>query len=159
MVTWRRSRPSIRHHGWATRSRSPSQRTLECNLETFETLASQRDPHNRAPPLPETALFAMVGWSIFHRHHVFGLSLLLSFYGLLRTGELHSLCSSDTLMTGPTKPAVVSLGFTSALEQPRVSPFMCKKFDDACGTGNNKFQLMKSWFRRLQSGVLCLRSV
>ena len=67
---------------------------------------------NRAPPLPETALFAMVGWSIFHRHHVFGLSLLLSFYGLLRTGELHSLCSSSILMTGPTKPAVISLGFT-----------------------------------------------
>ena len=67
---------------------------------------------NRAPPLPEVALKAMVGWSIFHRHHTFALSLLLGYYGLLRTGELHSLLSSSMLMTSSRKPAVISLGLT-----------------------------------------------
>ena len=67
---------------------------------------------NRAPPLPETALFAMVGWSLFNRHYSFALSLLLSFYGLLRTGELLAVTTSHVLITGPSKPAVLSLGLT-----------------------------------------------
>ena len=67
---------------------------------------------NRAPPLPEPALFAMVGWSIFLHHHDFALSLLLAFYGLLRTGELFSLNSSSIMITSPSKPAVISLGLT-----------------------------------------------
>ena len=67
---------------------------------------------NRAPPLPESALFAMVGWSIFHDSPDFGLSLLLGFYGLLRTGEFHAVTASSVFMNGPTKAAVVSLGLT-----------------------------------------------
>ena len=69
---------------------------------------------NRAPPLPEEALHAMVGWSIFHRFHSFALSLLLAYYGLLRTGELFEITSSSILITGPKKPAVVSLGLTKS---------------------------------------------
>ena len=38
---------------------------------------------NRAPPLPEVALRAMIGWSLFHEHYSFALSLQLGFYGLL----------------------------------------------------------------------------
>ena len=56
----------------------------------------------------------MVGWSIFHRHHNFALSLLLAYYGLLRTGELRSLTSSSVMILSPTKPAVVSLGLTKS---------------------------------------------
>ena len=67
---------------------------------------------NRAPPLPEVALHAMVGWAIFHRHQQFALSLLLSFYGPLRTGELLALKSSSIMITSPVKPAVISLGLT-----------------------------------------------
>ena len=67
---------------------------------------------NRAPPLPESALFAMVGWAVFHQHHTFALSLMLAFYGLLRTGELFELNSKSIMITGPTKPAVISLGLT-----------------------------------------------
>ena len=46
---------------------------------------------NRAPPLTEAALEAMVGWSFFHGHFEFGVSLLVGFYGMLRTGELTTL--------------------------------------------------------------------
>ena len=67
---------------------------------------------NRAPPLPEAALHAMVGWAIFYRHHTFALSLMLAFYGLLLTGELLALTSSCILITSPHKPAVLSLGLT-----------------------------------------------
>ena len=69
---------------------------------------------NRAPPLPEAALFAMIGWGIFYRHHAFALSLMISFYGLLRTGELHGLTSSSIFMASSTRPAVVSLGLTKS---------------------------------------------
>ena len=67
---------------------------------------------NRAPPLPEVALKAMVGWAIFHEHMDFAISLLLGFYGLLRTGEIQSLTAKHIFMNGPKQPAVVSLGLT-----------------------------------------------
>ena len=69
---------------------------------------------NRAPPLLETALFAMVGWSFFHGHVGFGLSLLLGFYGMLRTGELLGLKSNDMSMSGPKSVTVISLGLTKS---------------------------------------------
>ena len=43
---------------------------------------------NRAPPLPQEAVMAMVGWAFFHGHFSFGVSLLVGFYAMLRTGEL-----------------------------------------------------------------------
>lgn len=46
---------------------------------------------NRAPPLPEHVFHAMVGWAFFHQHFSFGVSLLIGFYGMLRTGELVGL--------------------------------------------------------------------
>lgn len=46
---------------------------------------------DRAPPLTEAVLKAMVGWAFFHEKFKFGLSLLVGFHGLLRTGELLSL--------------------------------------------------------------------
>lgn len=46
----------------------------------------------RAPPLSESVL-AMVGWAITQEHYTFALSLLVAFYGLLRTGELLAIPS------------------------------------------------------------------
>eukprot|EP00438_Fugacium_kawagutii_P036604 Skav217814 [mRNA] locus=scaffold889:91866:92831:+ [translate_table: standard] len=69
---------------------------------------------NRAPPLPEPALHAMVGWSMFKGHHDFALSLLVGYYALLRTGELCDLKSSSISMSSAAKPAVISLGFTKS---------------------------------------------
>lgn len=66
----------------------------------------------RAPPLPEICVQAMVGWAIFEEEFAFGLSLLLGFYGLLRTGELLEVKANHVYIESPKKPAVVSLGLT-----------------------------------------------
>ena len=76
---------------------------------------------NRAPPLTETALEAMVGWSFFHGHFGFGVSLLVGFYGMLRTGELTSLRCSHIFMKAETAPAVLSLGLTKSGKRVGVS--------------------------------------
>lgn len=67
---------------------------------------------NRAPPLPEAALKAMIGRSFFNEEYLFGLSLMVLFYGLLRTGELFDLVSTSIYMTGPSQGAVVALALT-----------------------------------------------
>ena len=69
---------------------------------------------NRAPPLTESLLNAMVGWSFFHDKLTFGLSLLLGFHGLLRTGELLALQAHNFHITSPVEPAVISLGLTKS---------------------------------------------
>lgn len=69
---------------------------------------------NRAPPLTEKVLQAMVGWSWFNKHWQFGISLLVAFYGLLRTGELLNLQAWQIQMAGPLQPAVLNLGLTKS---------------------------------------------
>ena len=66
----------------------------------------------RAPPLPEICLQAMVGWAIFKNEFSFALSLMLGFYGLLRTGELLDVKAGHGFLESSKKPAVVSLGLT-----------------------------------------------
>ena len=66
----------------------------------------------RAPPLPEICLQAMLGWCILKEEFKFGLSLLVAFYGLLRTGELLDLKANNFFVESRSKPAVVSLGLT-----------------------------------------------
>lgn len=67
---------------------------------------------NRAPPIPETILMAMTGWAFFHELPVFGLSLLVGYYCLLRSGELFDVTSSDIFMASASHPAIISLGLT-----------------------------------------------
>ena len=69
---------------------------------------------SRAPPIPESCLQAMLGWCIFKEEFKFGLSLLIGFYGLLRTGELLDLKSSHVTVQSISKPAVLSLGLTKS---------------------------------------------
>jgi hypothetical protein len=73
---------------------------------------SQQEIPNRAPPLPEVVLHAMVGQAIMRQDPQFALSLLLSFYGMLRTGELLSLLSRQVEVSSDDGPAVISLGMT-----------------------------------------------
>ena len=73
---------------------------------------STNEVPNRAPPLPEEALEAMLGYSIFKKEYGFAISLLLGFYGVLRTGELLSVNSRDISMVSVRGPAVISLGLT-----------------------------------------------
>ena len=68
----------------------------------------------RAPPFPELILKAMAGFAIFHQQEDMALSLLLGFYGLLRTGELLGIQNKHVAMTSPSKVAVISLGLTKS---------------------------------------------
>ena len=67
---------------------------------------------NRAPPLPVHVLHAMVGWALFHQRFTFALSLLLGFYGMLRTGEILGLRSSQILAESNKSKVIISLGLT-----------------------------------------------
>ena len=67
---------------------------------------------SRAPPMTEAVLRAMVGWAVMHDYETFGLSLLVGFYGLLRTGELLALQAWQIHMNSALQPAVINLGFT-----------------------------------------------
>ena len=48
---------------------------------------SQNEIPCRAPPLPAHVLHAMVGWSFFHQHVTFGISLLLGYYGMVKSWD------------------------------------------------------------------------
>ena len=67
---------------------------------------------NRAPPLPENVVQAMAGWSFFKGHYTFGVSLLVGFYTMLRTGELLGLRSSHLLSDPSRQQVLISLGLT-----------------------------------------------
>ena len=67
---------------------------------------------SRAPPLPEHVLHAMVGWAFFHQHFSFGVSLLLGYYSMLRTGELLGLKATHLLCDPKQSNVVISLGLT-----------------------------------------------
>ena len=84
---------------------------LQLSWRLLRTWSTNEIP-NRAPPLPQEALLAMFGWSFFHGHFSFGVSLLVAYYAMLRTGEVLHLKNSHIYMTGPKTPAVISLGMT-----------------------------------------------
>ena len=69
---------------------------------------------SRAPPLSESVLQAMVGWAVTHEHYTFALSLLVAFYGLLRTGELLAVQAWQIHMVSQFQPAVINLGLTKS---------------------------------------------
>ena len=67
---------------------------------------------NRAPPLPEQVVWAMAGWSFFRGYNSFGISLLIGFYTMLRSGEVLGLRSSHILCSSKERQVLISLGFT-----------------------------------------------
>lgn len=67
---------------------------------------------NRAPPLPEKALQAMIGYSLFHNMPAFALSLWLGYFGLLRTGEILGIRALHLQQNKPNSPVILSLGLT-----------------------------------------------
>ena len=86
---------------------------LPASWRLMKTWSTHELP-SRAPPLTEPILKAMVGWAFLHQHVSFALSLLVAFFGLLRTGELLSLQAWQIHMLGPDQPAVINLGLTKA---------------------------------------------
>ena len=67
---------------------------------------------NRAPPLPEHILQSMAGWAFFHGHISFGVSLVIGFYTMLRTGELLGLRASHMSSSPGHRQVLISLGLT-----------------------------------------------
>ena len=66
----------------------------------------------RAVPFPEHVVKAMAGWAFFKGWNSFGVSLIIGFYCMLRTGEVLALRSANLLCHGKDKQVVVSLGMT-----------------------------------------------
>ena len=54
----------------------------------------------------------MVGYSIFKREYQFAISLLVGYFGVLRTGEILGLNSSHISVESERGPGVISLGMT-----------------------------------------------
>lgn len=69
---------------------------------------------SRAPPLPEHLLHAMIGWAFFNKHFTFGISLVLGYYGMLRSGEIISMFASHIMVAKEDSQVLVSLGLTKS---------------------------------------------
>eukprot|EP00438_Fugacium_kawagutii_P018174 Skav226118 [mRNA] locus=scaffold1047:61528:65921:- [translate_table: standard] len=85
--------------------------TLGGSWRLLKTWAANEIP-NRAPPLTEEALHTLLGYALFHNQQLFALSLMVAFYGLLRTGEVLNIKSKDVSQASSTSVAVISLGLT-----------------------------------------------
>ena len=92
---------------------------------------------NRAPPLPESALQAMVGYSIFHGRFTFALSLLVGFYGMLRTGELLAVKPAHLTQSSPKSLAVLALG--PGPYKNGSTSWRCRKHHNWCGDSDQVF--------------------
>lgn len=79
----------------------------------LKTWATNEIP-NRAPPLPEHVVHAMAGWAFFKGYYGFGVSLVLAFYTMLRSGELVDLKSWNILCQPTDRQVLISLGLTKS---------------------------------------------
>lgn len=87
---------------------------------------------NRAPPLPKEVLFAMVGYACFKGWHHMAITLLLGYYGLLRTGELLQVKVSHVAVESPRGPAVISLGLTKSGKRQGAAESVAIHDEDLC---------------------------
>ena len=71
-----------------------------------------REIPNRAPPFPEKVVKSLVGYFIFHKNPSMALSVLVGFYGMLRTGEVLGIRCKDVTVDDRNHTAIVALGFT-----------------------------------------------
>ena len=69
---------------------------------------------NRAPPMPEHVLQSLCGWACFHNHYSFAISLLIGFYGMMRTGEILGLKRKDFNAEPSSRHVLISLGLTKS---------------------------------------------
>ena len=99
---------------------------------------------NRAPPVPELVLHSMVGWALYHGHFAFATSLLLCFYGILRTGELLDVNRSRIEISAKLRTAVVSLKLTKAGKKAGVQESVSVTHDTA-------FRYVQQWSRLVTS--------
>ena len=87
-----------------------------CLISSWRLLKvwAQNEMPNRAPPFPEVVVHAMVGRALFLEDPDFALSILVGFYGMMRTGEVLSLLPRQVQVTSDDGPAILSLGLTKS---------------------------------------------
>ncbi len=117
---------------------------------------------NRAPPMPESVVQSMAGLAFFRTDYCFGISLLLGFYGMLRTGELLSVKSTHITMSRECGPAVLSLGYTKggrrmgAAESVTIGVVPLCRFLWKWMHSTSRTSLLLSDFTRMATTVQCL---
>ena len=104
---------------------------LKSSWRLMKTWVTHEIP-NRAPPLSEDTLHLLVGYALFKSDHVFALSLLLGFHGLLHTGELLNLKAKDISISKAKGPAVVSLGLTKSGKRQGAAESVTIHSEDVC---------------------------
>ena len=87
---------------------------------------------NRAPPFSIDHLHVLVGYCLFKGEPLMGLSLLLGFHALLRTGELLGLQARNVSVRSPKGPAVISLGLTKAGKRQGAAESVTVHSQDIC---------------------------
>ena len=81
-----------------------------CLISSWRLLKvwAQNEMPNRAPPFPEVVVHAMVGRALFLEDPDFALSILVGFYGMMRTGRFSASCRvksrSLVMMVRPSCP-------------------------------------------------------
>ena len=101
---------------------------------------------NRAPPLPEHVVHAMAGWAFFKGFYSFGVSLLVGFYTMLRTGELLGLRSSQMISSAKDKQILISLGLTKGGKRQGAAESVILGFEPAVS-------LVQHWKVKAQAGT------
>ena len=104
---------------------------LKMSWRLMKTWVTHEIP-NRAPPLSIDALQVLVGYALFKEWPLFGLSLLLGFHALLRTGELLALQARHVSVSGPKGPAVLSLGLTKSGKRQGAAESITVHSEDVC---------------------------
>ena len=84
---------------------------------------------NRAPPLPQHIVHAMCGWAAFNGYYAFAVSLLVGFYGMLRTGELLTLTRKNFSSGGNQRKILIGLGLTKAGKRAGAAESVVLGFD------------------------------
>ena len=84
---------------------------LQVSWRLLKTWHSHEIP-GRAPPFPEYILHCLVGWALMRQNFNFAVSLLVGFYGILRTGELLALEKRHISFSVQSGVAVLTLGYT-----------------------------------------------
>ena len=99
---------------------------------------------NRAPPLPEHVVHAMCGWACFHKRYSFAVSLLVGFYGMLRTGEILNVRRSDFVVDLNQRKVLLALGLTKAGKRVGAAESVVLGFDVVVTAVRHWISLAKS---------------
>ena len=110
---------------------------LQTSWRLLKTWHAHEIP-NRAPPFPEYILHCLVGWALLKKDLSFAVSLLVGFYGMLRTGELLDIQKNHISFSVQSGVAVITLGYTKGGKRMGVS-------ESITLTHENAIKFLKQW--------------